>query len=154
MHTLDRPVAFRIRLSAITISPLVVSQPYLLQGSAVHQHHLFIPSLNKPSKGLQFSTHLSSYIMASNCLSSQLELSLGDTPLLNLTDILAERWEHEIGTDEDRDRLYECWRYTFKDCGDCHRSVARCGWCPLVSTKSHLPYGTRDSGVGFIVSFE
>ncbi|KAH7135210.1 hypothetical protein B0J11DRAFT_517844 [Dendryphion nanum] len=59
----------------------------------------------------------------------------GDTQLVNVTELLLQRWEDS--PKHDRKRLEKCWGYN--DCGDCHRSDGFCGWCAISSTCLPLP---------------
>ena len=96
------------------------------------------PSSSLPS---QTSNPVTLHLLAMsyNCASSlPNSFSLASDPALglssasfNVSDLLAKRLED--GTSEERDRLNECWKYTFRDCGDCHRSQAGCGWCAVLS---------------------
>lgn len=63
--------------------------------------------------------------MASSCLASSHSSS---NPLLNITEILQQRWDDS--PKDNRERLELCWGYS--DCGDCHRSKGHCGWCAIV----------------------
>ncbi|KAF2650493.1 hypothetical protein K491DRAFT_608700 [Lophiostoma macrostomum CBS 122681] len=83
-------------------------------------------SYNCPSTS---SSYASSLALSSSSFSSNAGF--------NVSGVFEQRW-HD-GTDEDRERLEECWRYTFRDCGDCQRSKAGCGWCPVSSTCLPLP---------------
>ncbi|KAF2871103.1 hypothetical protein BDV95DRAFT_494640 [Massariosphaeria phaeospora] len=68
----------------------------------------------------------------SNCPSSSSSTAITTS---KREELLRARWEDS--PKDERGRLERCWGYS--DCGDCHRSEGRCGWCGISSTCLPLP---------------